>query len=182
MKQCKRKKAFLGAIIGSIAGAGLGVAGSAISANKQAKAQEQIYTENVLAANRANALNSASNLNATYGNQEYVDEFNNKININRHYKMGGCKRKSIKRRKAMNGAEFADFSSGVISGLQGLGNSVIQGNTALRTAKYQKPVDDTQSIRVGEAKGEAKAPSYLNGIDYDRMQLYKCGGKRKRKK
>lgn len=182
MKKCKRKKAFIGAILGSVAGAGLGIAGSAISANKQAKAQERIYTENLLAANRANALTSASNLNATYGDQEYVDDFNRKININGYYKMGGCKRKNKKRRKAENGAEFVDFSNKVIYGLQGLGSNVIQGNNALKTSKFQMPIDNTQAVKVGQAKNEPKAPSYLNNIDYDRLQVYKCGGKRKRKK
>ena len=96
MKKCKRKKAFIGAILGSVAGAGLGIAGNALSASKQSRAQERIYKENLAAANRSNVLTSAYNLNSTYGDQEYVDDFTKKINIDGEYKMGGCKRKSNK--------------------------------------------------------------------------------------
>ena len=39
MKKCKNKKAFLGAILGSVAGAGLGIACGALSASKQSRAQ-----------------------------------------------------------------------------------------------------------------------------------------------
>lgn len=75
MKKCKRQKAFIGALIGSAVGAGLSIGGSALMANKQARAQERMYRENLVAANRNNVINSASNLNSTYGNQEYVDDF-----------------------------------------------------------------------------------------------------------
>lgn len=182
MRKCKRKKAFLGAILGSVAGAGLGIAGNAISASKQARAQQKIYTENLVTNNRANVINSAANLNNTYGNQEYVDEFNNKININSNYKMGGCKRKQRKRKRAENGGEWVDFSNKVIYGIQSLGTGAMQGNAALKNVKYNLPFNNVQAVKVGQPKEEAKAPSYANNLDYDRIQLYKCGGKRKRKK
>ena len=182
MKKCKNKKAFLGAILGSVAGAGLGIAGSALSANKQSRAQERIYKENLAATNRSNVLTSAYNLNSTYGDQEYVDDFTKKINIDGEYKMGGCKRKCKKRKKAENGGEWVDSSNKVIYGLQSLGTGAMQGNAALKNAKYNLPLNNVQAIKVGQPKEEAKAPSYANNLDYDRIQLYKCGGKRKRKK
>ena len=182
MKKCKRQKAFLGALIGSAVGAGLSIGGSALMANKQARAQERMYRENLVATNRNNVINSAYNLNSTYGNQEYVDDFTKKININGEYKMGGCKRKSNKRKKAENGGEWVDFSNKVIYGLQSLGTGAMQGNAALKNVKYNLPLNNVQAIKVGQPKEEAKAPSYANNLDYDRIQLYKCGGKRKRKK
>lgn len=78
-RTCKRKKAFLGAIIGAVTG----IAGSAISAASQRKAQEkQIKRENYINRNQ-----SANNLSAAYSNEEYVDDFLNKT----AFKYGGNK-------------------------------------------------------------------------------------------
>ena len=63
-RTCKRRKAFLGAIIGAVTS----IAGSAISAASQRKAQEkQIKRENYINRNQ-----SANNLSATYSNEEYI--------------------------------------------------------------------------------------------------------------
>lgn len=78
-RTCKRKKAFLGAIIGAVTS----IAGSAISAASQRKAQEkQIKRENYINRNQ-----SANNLSAAYSNEEYVDDFLNKTT----FKYGGNK-------------------------------------------------------------------------------------------
>ena len=78
-RTCKRRKAFLGAIIGAVTS----IAGSAISAASQRKAQEkQIKRENYINRNQ-----SANNLSAAYSNEEYVDDFLNKTT----FKYGGNK-------------------------------------------------------------------------------------------
>ena len=78
-RTCKRRKAFLGAIIGAVTG----IAGSAISAASQRKAQEkQIKRENYINRNQ-----SANNLSTAYSNEEYVDDFLNKTT----FKYGGNK-------------------------------------------------------------------------------------------
>ena len=86
-RTCKRKKAFLGAIIGAVTG----IAGSAISAASQRKAQEkQIKRENYINRNQ-----SANNLSAAYSNEEYVDDFLNKTT----FKYGGNKTMACGNRK-----------------------------------------------------------------------------------
>lgn len=86
-RNCKRKKAFLGAIIGGV----MGIAGSAISAASQRKANEkQIKRENYINRNQ-----SANNLSATYSNEEYVDDFLNKTT----FKYGGNKTMACGNRK-----------------------------------------------------------------------------------
>lgn len=86
-RTCKRRKAFLGAIIGAVAG----IAGSAISAASQRKAQEkQIKRENYINRNQ-----SANNLSAAYSNEEYVDDFLNKTT----FKYGGNKTMACGNRK-----------------------------------------------------------------------------------
>ena len=78
-RTCKRRKAFLGAIIGAVTS----IAGSAISAASQRKANEkQIKRENYINRNQ-----SANNLSAAYSNEEYVDDFLNKTT----FKYGGNK-------------------------------------------------------------------------------------------
>lgn len=86
-RTCKRRKAFLGAIIGAVTG----IAGSAISAASQRKAQEkQIKKENYINRNQ-----SANNLSAAYSNEEYVDNFLNKTT----FKYGGNKTMACGNRK-----------------------------------------------------------------------------------
>ena len=86
-RTCKRRKAFLGAIIGAVTG----IAGSAISAASQRKAQEkQIKRENYINRNQ-----SANNLSAAYSNEEYVNDFLNKTT----FKYGGNKTMACGNRK-----------------------------------------------------------------------------------
>lgn len=86
-RTCKRKKAFLGAIIGAVTS----IAGSAISAASQRKAQEkQIKRENYINRNQ-----SANNLSTAYSNEEYVDDFLNKTT----FKYGGNKTMACGNRK-----------------------------------------------------------------------------------
>ena len=86
-RTCKRRKAFLGAIIGAVTG----IAGSAISAASQRKANEkQIKKENYINRNQ-----SANNLSNAYSNEEYVDDFLNKTT----FKYGGNKTMACGNRK-----------------------------------------------------------------------------------
>lgn len=77
----KRKKGFLGAVIGTATS----LIGGAIQANAQKKANER----QIRAQNRQTAYEMAQNLSNAYGNQEYVDDFQNKVVFraggNKHY-------------------------------------------------------------------------------------------------
>ena len=70
MKQ-KRKKCWIGAVIG----AATSLIGSAIQADGQRKAQRK---QNI-AQNKRYTYEMANNLTAAYGNQDYADEFQDKV-------------------------------------------------------------------------------------------------------
>lgn len=86
MKKCKRKKAFIGTMAGSVIGAGLQIVASAIQANKKRKAME----EQQQMQNKLDATNQAAALTSAYANQEYADDFKKKVTL----KAGG-KRKIV---------------------------------------------------------------------------------------
>lgn len=77
----KRKKGFLGAVIG----AATSLIGGAIQANAQKKANERQIRDQ----NRQTVYEMAQNLSNAYDNQEYVDDFQNKVIFraggNKHY-------------------------------------------------------------------------------------------------
>lgn len=73
MKKCKRKKAFIGSIIG-MAGQ---IIGSAITANKERKAME----EQQQMQNKLDAVNQAAALSSAYNNQEYAEDFKKKVTM-----------------------------------------------------------------------------------------------------
>ena len=120
MKKCKRKKAFIGSIAGSVVGAGLQIAASAIQANKERKAME----EQQQMQNKLDATKQAAALTSAYGNQEYVDDFKKKITL----KAGGkykrvnnsdriTKEKQFKcggRKKAEIGTEIGNAAGKVV--------------------------------------------------------------------
>ena len=98
----QRQKAFIGAIIGAAAS----IAGGIIKGNKQKKAQEKAQAEAQAAQDHKDALQNAQALTSAYANQDYVDQYNDKLTL----KCGGRVR-----RKAGFGTEFAQA-------LPGLGN------------------------------------------------------------
>ena len=183
-KKVKRDKAFLGAIIGAVAGLTGSAIGSSIN-NRKAKAQLETQQR---AQNKQDTLAMAQNLSASYGNQEYVDEFNKRVT----FKNGGKMKKrkcsagtkvSIAKRFACGGRKKAAWgasdTANLISGLSGgLGNIVsasMSGNTGI-----VKQGD----IFKGTPKEHIQQPDYIatpaNNVTDD--YVYRCGGKSKRTK
>lgn len=132
MKKCKRKKAFIGAIVGSVVGAGLQIAASAIQANKERKAMEEQQQYQ----NRTDAINQAAALTTAANNQEHVDAFKNKITLR-----GGGKYKKVNnkdritrekqfkcggRKKAEIGTEIGDAAGGVMQGVAAIAGAAMQ--------------------------------------------------------
>lgn len=183
-KKVKRDKAFLGAIIGAVAG----LAGSAIGSSiNSRKAKAQLETQQ-RAQNKQDTLAMAQNLSASYGNQEYVDEFNKRVT----FKNGGKMKKrkcsvgtkiSIAKRFACGGRKKAAWgasdTANLISGLSGgLGNIVsasMSGNTGI-----VKQGD----IFKGTPKEHIQQPDYIatpaNNVTDN--YVYRGGGKFKRTK
>lgn len=186
MKRCNKKKAPLGAIIGSVVGGLLNIGGSAISGAKQAQlAREQARQQNRLN-NRRTALESSSNLTNAYGNQEYIDEFQKRIVPNTNvYKLGG------KVKKKFEGGGSFDYSSlinGVMGGITNMGTA---GVNSIYNAKAQRSLNNIgQPIPtgVGAAKEYIEKPDYINNVMHpktllnDRLVLAKLGTKYKHKR
>ena len=139
MKKCKRKKAFIGTIAGSVVGAGLQIAASAIQANKERKEME----EQQQMQNKLDATKQAAALTSAYGNQEYVDDFKKKVTL----KAGGkykrvnnsdriTKEKQFKcggRKKAEEGIEVKSEGLGISS----ITGALTSGIASIATAAMQ---------------------------------------------
>lgn len=176
-KVVKRDKAWLGAVIG----AATGIAGSIISGNAQKKAARA----QARAQNRQATLEMANNLSNAYGNQEYVDDFQNKITFRnggrvkrtKLYSCGGKRRFSCGGRKRYEdgGLKLWDGANDLGSIINGIGSTVgnvIQQNGAASAQRTMiQPVVNT----AGMAKQEIKKPSYLRNDNVE-QQAYRCGG------
>lgn len=183
-KIIKRDKAFLGAIIGAATGLIGSAIGGSISNNK-AKAQLRAQQR---AQNKQDTLAMAQNLSASYGNQEYVDEFNKRITFKNGGKMKRRKcaagnKVSVAKKFACGGRKKAEWgasdTSALISGISGgLGNVI---NAAMS--------GNVGTIKQGDMfKGTPK--EYIQQPDYIATPannvadnyLYRMGGKSKRAK
>lgn len=184
-KIVKRNKAWLGAVIGTATG----IAGSVISGNAQKKAARA----QARAQNRQATLEMANNLSNAYGDQEYVDDFQNKIAFRnggrvkrtklyscggkRKFFCGGKRKFSCGGRKRYEdgGLKLWDDANDLGSIINGVGNAaggVIQQNGA---ANAQRTMIQHVVNTVGTAKQEIKKPSYLRS-DNVQQQAYRCGG------
>ena len=173
----KRDKAWLGAVIGAAAG----IAGSIIGGNKQKKAAQA----QARAQNKQATLEMANNFSNAYGDQEYVDDFQNKITFRnggrvkrtKLYSCGGKRKFSCGGRKKYGdgGLKLWDGVNDLNSIIGGIGNSV--GNVIQQSgaANAQKTMIQPVVNTAGIAKQEIKKPSYLRN-DNIQQQAYRCGG------
>ena len=176
-KIVKRNKAWLGAVIGTATN----IAGSIIGGNAQKKAARA----QARAQNRQATLEMANNLSNAYGDQEYVDDFQNKIAFRnggrvkrtKLYSCGGKRKFSCGGRKRYEdgGLKLWDGANDLGSIISGVGSSVggvIQQNGVASAQRTMiQPVVNT----AGTAKQEIKKPSYLRS-DNAQQQAYRCGG------
>lgn len=182
----KRKKAWIGAVIGAAASLLGSVGGSILSSNAQ---QEQI-DEQKESQNRKDTYTMANNLSAAYGNQGYVDEFQNKVTfknggrmktkkvdnsdrltVAKRFKCGG-------RKKLANGGSSFDYSS-LINGISsGIGNVA---TAAINNSVDRSPINSVSY--TGTAKESLEKPDYVtdNTSTYtDRLAMAKMGCRRKK--
>ena len=73
----ERKEAFLGAIIGAVTG----IAGSIISGKKKKRAEEQAFKLAQDEQNRIDGIQQAQAMSSQYANQDYVDQYLNKVTL-----------------------------------------------------------------------------------------------------
>lgn len=179
----QRQKAFIGAIIGAAAS----IAGGIIKGNKQKKAQEKAQAEAQAAQDHKDALQNAQALTSAYANQDYVNQYNDKLTL----KCGGRVR-----RKAGFGTEFADALPGLgslassITGVQGLGElgtAIGQGISANQQINENKRIaqeaEQRKQLQAGQQQLNITSDKMTNPITmYQRSSFinkYKCGGRRK---
>lgn len=175
----QRQKAFIGAIIGAAAS----IAGGIIKGNKQKKAQEKAQAEQ----DHRDALQNARALTSAYANQDYVDQYNDKLTL----KCGGKVR-----RKANFGTEFAQALPGLgnlassitgVEGLNQLGTSIGQGISANQQISENKRIaqeaEQRKQLQAGQQQLNITSDKMTNPMTmYQRSSFinkYKCGGRRK---
>lgn len=185
VKRKQPKKAFLGAIIGGIAG----IAGSVIAGASSKRSSQKQIEEQQRQQNKKDTLEMAQNLSASYGNQDYVDEFQNKVK----FKTGGkMKTKNVNytdrvtlakkfkcggRKKAGWGASD---TSNVINGVSGALSNTI-GSAIVNSVD---PTIKQGTIYKGIPKENIKTPDYIaisdNLINPNAVYM-RCGGRSKSK-
>lgn len=208
VKRDNRKKAFLGAIIGGIAG----IAGSAIGAAKKRKAEREKLKQQQIEQNQNDAKAQAQALTASVADQDYVDEYNKKVTLkmggdkkfndriksnktksNRIFKCGGQKKAEMGSLIGQNGVggEIGD----AMSGIGGLANSLFAPSSA------PKQVKKADGFSTTGPKVEMKTPDYVNSTNnnntnaaanpntqqqnnqfVDRSNALRCGGKKRIKR
>ena len=197
-----RNKAFLGAVIGGAAS----IIGGAISKRKQRKAQEEMYRIQQDERNRQDNVQKAAALSSTYANQEYVDEYKNKVTLkaggkqfidrdkyNKRFKCGG-------RKKAFIGAivqaakdsqqDMSALTQGTMNGL----NAAINGPDAptIQMPQVQTPNVPTAASTADKANREKQNPIMkvqpsltdpkLQSVDpLSTVTLKRLGGKKRKK-
>lgn len=187
-KKVKRDKAFLGAIIGAVAGIGSAIAGGIMSKHSAEKAQRQQQ----IAQNRKDTYSMAQNLSNSYGNQEYVDEFNKRITFKKGGKMntkydrlvrekkfacGGRKKACGGRVKAACGtrkkaAWGGSDTSDLISGLGSAGSSL--ASAAISSSINRSPIATSQFS--GKPKEYLERPDYIVNNTTENGYYFRAGG------
>lgn len=194
IKTDNRKKAFLGALIGGIAS----IFGSAIGAAKKRRAEREKLKQQQIEQNQNDAKAQAQALTAGVANQDYVDEYNEKVTL----KMGGDKKFNdrIKSNKTKSNRIFKYGVGGEIrdamSGLEVYNNSLFTSSSAT------KQVKKADGFSTTGPKVEIKTPNYMNNTNnndinnnintatnpttqqqnnqfVDRSNTLRCGGKKR---
>lgn len=176
MESNKRKKAFIGTAIA----AGASLLGSAVSGIINAR---QIKKQNELAAAEANRqamYQKANALSQVANEQDYVDEYKNKIVMKaggkyndrmkqvKRYACGGRKKAEVGTTGSNKGLISTDVVSGIINGATSLIQPVI--TNALSVDKTIPTANNFTTV--------GKTNTTDNGY-YDRLKRYKCGGRKK---
>lgn len=205
VKRDNRKKAFLGALIGGIAG----IVGSAIGAAKRRKAEREQLRQQQIEQNQNDAKAQAQALTAAVADQDYVDEYNKKVTL----KMGGNKKFNdrIKSNKTKSNRIFKcggqkKAKMGSLIGQNGVGNAMsgIGGlaNSLFAPSSAPKQVKKADGFSTTGPKVEIKTPNYMNNTNnndinnnintatnpttqqqnnqfVDRSNTLRCGGKKR---
>lgn len=116
-----RDKAFLGAVIGGVAN----ITGGIISKRKQKKAQEKAYRQAQEEQTKQEGFQQAAAMTSQYANQDYVDQYKDKITLKNGGKVSMNNKYSdrITRAKkfACGGRKKANFGSTILGEIKNIG-------------------------------------------------------------
>lgn len=200
VKQDTRNKAFLGAIIGTVSN----VIGGAISRRKQRKAQEKAQAQQT----ELEGYQQAAAMSSAYANQDYVNEYRNKITLKNGGKVKTNDRIKVAKKFACGGRKKANFGTNVreqfkcggkrTKGLLGVSDAIKGVGTIVNSAIAQPQQQVKRSVGYAYApKTDIKDNSYqvdannnpVNVVNTnttfdrsyydDRIQRAKFGTKRK---
>lgn len=187
IKKVTRDKKFIGAVIGAVTS----IATSVISAKKKKKAEALAQA----AQTEQDGLNQAASMSATYADQQYVDEYKNKITLKNGGKMKNTNDRISKtkafshtgRKKAKLGKDgIADIANGV--GQVGtLAVNALQKPTAPITTNAfntTPKIGLTPNSYELDANGVPVVTDINNNVvtKYDdRMNTYRYGGRNRKK-
>lgn len=173
MTNCKRRKAWLGAAISGAIGIGSSIFGG--------NAQKKAMRKQMRAQNKAATLEEATNLSNAYGDQNYVDDFENKIAFrnggyirrNKLFACSGRKKYADGGNKFWTSADTNALISGTSSAISNVVSSMFNASTSM-------PAIQTPRITTNTAKESIKATNYANSNNYNTIYstpLYMCGGR-----
>lgn len=202
-----RNKAFIGAAIGAVGN----IIGGVIGARKQKKAQEKAYRESQIEQTRNEGIQQAAAMSAQYANQDYVDEYKNKITFKNGGKLNmkkkGNDRIKVAKTFKCGGRKKANFGSDLLGSIKdgmtsGLMDGAISGvgsaiSSAISKPNVQKQIKKADGFNYGNPKTNIETNDYqldangnpINvantnniGINYnDRLQQARLGTRKKRK-
>ena len=195
-----RNKAFLGAIIGGVSN----IIGGVISRRKQRKAQEKAQAQQT----ELEGYQQAAAMSSAYANQDYVNEYRNKITLKNGGKVKTNDRIKVAKKFACGGRKKANLGTNVreqykcggkrTKGLLGVSDAIKGVGTIVNSAIAQPQQQVKRSIGYAYApKTDIKDNSYqvdannnpINTVNTnitsdrqyydDRIQRAKFGTKRK---
>lgn len=197
--------------VGGIVGGLLSSSAAKNAADRQYALQKEQWETNQKLQNRKDTLSEAQNLSNRYSDQDYVDELKNKIvfknggnmknkvEYNKLFACGGRSKKQCGgrnkkqcggrskeqcggRKKAANGIDWNSVGASAANAIGTIGQAMINANTQnyitskQRNWNVESSNNGDYSNSISKGKSYIKQPSYMDRIDY-----YKCGGKKRKK-
>lgn len=200
-----RDKAFIGAAIGAVGN----IVGGIIGRRKQKKAAEKAYRQAQEEQTRSEGIQQAAAMSAQYANQDYVDQYREKITLKNGGKVGMKKkdndRVAIAKRYKCGGRKKSNLGSEIVSDIKNigqefkgnnLGNTIVDslnavGNTinasdnpvrAARTSNLSSTATTASYIKSANdiaQQAEARKQQRTTAARCGTKKKFACGGRKK---
>lgn len=191
-----RDKAFIGAAIGAIGN----IVGGVISGKKQKKAQEKAYRQAQIEQTRNEGFQQAAAMSAQYANQDYVDQYKQKITLKdggkvnmkgkykdrvavaKRYKCGGRKKSNL-------GTEIVNDFKNIGQAFKGdnLDNTIVDGLNAIGDIINRR--NNVNSTPINTFSSSANTTNYINNANnvaqqseirkQQKSNIARCGTKKR---